>query len=464
MSESEEERPVLFSFGGVDGGPRVEISVSEDSMVAWGTFYPASSPDGKLLVWSDFADALQAANLASHLLDRTIQDVLFQFNTSHPAPAQVVIARGQAPKAERPAFLKLEPRFYEHHFHDSGEVQVDFKEFSPFVIVKKGELLARAVLPREGVPGETVFGNPIPAGRKDIKHLKPGPHTLFAHGKVFSRIAGRFTLEGDVFDVADTLELDAGVGYGTGNLVFPGSVIIKGVVGAGFKVAAGEGITVKGPLDASEVLCHGDLVCEGGIIGRKPGMVRVGRTIKALYLEHCQVEALGTIHIAKALLHTRVYTNANLELDDGGRIVSSTVWVRGVLTCAQLGGENGHVKVVAGSDFVIQRKMDAIRHRYHVLEEEVQKLKTHGQEPSSDQVAALGALVAEMNTLSPLLFSNPAAEVRVTSKVFEGTVLEMGFATLTVTKPLKGQVFKLSSDGKTIVAAPFSKDSAPAAE
>ena len=473
MSESEQERPVLFSFGGVDGGPRVEVSVSEDSMVAWGTFFPSTSPEGKLLVWSDLADAFQSANLASHLLDRAIQDVLFQFNTSHPSPTKVVIARGEAPRAERPAFLKLEPRFFEHHFQTSSAVQVDFKEFSPFVIVKKGELLARAILPREGVPGQTVFGNPIPAGKKDIKHLKPGPHTLFAHGKVFSRIAGRFTLEGDVFDVSDTLELDSGVGYGTGNLVFPGTVVIKGVVGAGFRVAAGEGITVKGPLDASEVMCHGDLVCDGGIIGRKPGMVRVGKTVKALFLEHCQVEALGTIHVTKALLHTRVYTNGNLELDEGGRVVSSTVWVRGVLTCAQLGGENGQVKVVAGSDFVVQRKMDAVRHRYQVLEDEVRKLKAHGQEPNAEQVAALGALVAEMNTLSPLLFSNPATEVRVTSKVHEGTVLEMGFASLTVTKPLKGQLFKLSPDGKTILSFPLSKDSpatgdgkesAPAAE
>ncbi|HTH14133.1 MAG TPA: FapA family protein, partial [Spirochaetia bacterium] len=210
-----------------------------------------------------------------------------------------------------------------------------------------------------------------------------------------------------------------------------------------------------------------------GIIGRKPGMVRVGKTVKALFLEHCQVEALGTIHVTKALLHTRVYTNGNLELDEGGRVVSSTVWVRGVLTCAQLGGENGQVKVVAGSDFVVQRKMDAVRHRYQVLEDEVRKLKAHGQEPNAEQVAALGALVAEMNTLSPLLFSNPATEVRVTSKVHEGTVLEMGFASLTVTKPLKGQLFKLSPDGKTILSFPLSKDSpatgdgkesAPAAE
>ncbi len=312
-----------------------------------------------------------------------------------------------------------------------------------------------------------MYGNEIPAGKKDIKHLKPGTHTLFAHGKVFSRIAGRFTLEGDVFDVADTLELDAGVGYGTGNLVFPGSVIIKGVVSDGFRLVAGGGITVKGPLDASEVMCHGDLACDGGIIGKKPGLVRAGGSVKALFIERCQVEALGTVHVTKALLHATVNTNASLTMEDGGRIVASTVWVKNTLQCGQLGGENGPVKVVAGSDFVIFRKLEALRSKHKALELELQKERGHGVEPSSRDTAALNEIVQEMNSLTPRLFSNPATEIRVISKIFKGTVIEIGFASLTVVKESKGQVYKLSADGKSVIASPISKeskDSSPAAE
>ena len=454
---SDEERPVLFSFGGVDGGPRVTVSVAGDSMTAWGMFYCGTEPGGKLIIWTDFAEALQGVGLGSCLLEREIQDALFRFNTGHPSPEQIVLAKGRAPVATRPAFLKLEPRFFSHHFQDKGGAQVDFKEFSPFVIVKKGELLARGILPRDGMAGMTVYGNEIPAGRKDIKHLKPGPHTLFAHGKVFARIAGRFTLEGDVFDVSDTLELDAGVGYGTGNLTFPGSVTVKGVVADGFRLAAGGAITVKGPLDASEVLCHGNLSVEGGIIGKRPGLVRVGGWAKALYIEHCQVEALGSITVTKALLHARVFTNTDLVLDDNGRVVASSVWVKGNLTCGQLGGENGPVRVVAGTDFVVLRKMEATRNKYQVLEQEVLRARSHGQEVDSAKLQALEALVAEINLLTPLLFANPSTEVRVAAKVFEGTVIEMGYASLTVTKTLKGQVFKLSPDGKTVISVPPQK-------
>lgn len=463
----DEELPILFSYGGVDGGPRVEVVVSEDSMLAWGTFFHATESQGKLLVWTEFLTSLQTVGLGSCLLERDIQEALFRFNTGHPSPEKIVIAKGRAPQAERPAYLKLEPRFYNHHFRDQGGAQVDFKEFSPFVIVKKGELIARGILPRPGTPGMTVYGSEIPAGKKDIKHLRPGPHTLFAHGKVFSRIAGRFTLEGDVFDVSDSLELDGGVGYGTGNLFFPGSVVVKGVVSDGFKLVAGAGITVKGPLDASEVMCHGDLVCEGGVIGKKPGLVRVGGTVKALFVEHCQVEALGTITISKALLHTTVKTNGDLNLEEGGRIVASNVWVRGNLHCGQLGGENGPVKVVSGSDFVVHRKMEALRVKYQLLEQEIQKEKGHGQEPSPEQSMALLGIVQEMNSLTPLLFSNPLAEIRVSAKVYEGTVIEIGFASFTVVKEAKGQIYRLAPDGKSILSTPLSKDtkdSAPVAQ
>jgi len=461
---SDEELPVLFSFGGVDGGPRVEITVAADSMLAWGTFFPGTGTEGKLIIWSDLGEALRNAGFGESLLEHEIQEALFRFNTGHPSAERILIAKGRLPKAERPAFLKLEPQFFSHHFEDRGGVQVDFKDYSPFVIVKKGELLARAILPRLGVPGMTVYGSEIPAGKKDIKHIKPGPNTLFAHGKVFSRIAGRFTIEGDVFDVSDTLELDAGVGYGTGNLVFPGAVIIKGVVADGFKLAAGLGITVKGPLDASEVMCHGDLACDGGIIGKKPGLVRAGGGLKALYIEHCQVEVLGTVNVSKALLHTRLFSNGNVIMEETGRIVASTVWVRGTLSCGQLGGDSGPVKIVAGSDFVIQRKMDGIRSRYHHMEEEVKHNQTRGQAATPEQMAAMASLVSEMNALTPLLFANPKTEIRITSRVSAGTVIEMGYATLTVTQPLKGQVFRLSSDGKAVVATPLSKDSAPAPE
>ena len=441
-----EARP-LFSYGGVDGGPRVEVTVSEDAMTVWGMFYGGST-GGKLLVWTEFQEALQNANLGSCLLEREIQEAMFRYNTSHPSAEQIVIARGVSSQAERPAYLRLEPRIYNHHFHPQKGAQIDQKEYSPFIIVKKGELLARAVPPRAGTPGRDVYGQELTPEKKNIKHLTPGQHTLFAHGKVFARIAGRFTLDGDLFDVSDSLEVDE-VGYATGNVVFPGSVTVKGPVAEGFRLVSGLDMTIKGPLDASEVLCHGNLQVEGGIIGRRPGLVRAGGSIHALYIEHCQVESLGTVSVAKALLHAVIFTNGDLTVESG-RIVASSITVKGNLTAGQLGGENGPVKVVAGLDFVVQRKLDALQQKHIQLEDELRQLES----PPQDKLDALAALVEEINKLTPQLLLADS-EVRVLNSVHEGTVIEMGRASLTVSKPLRAQLFKLAPDGKSVQVVPL---------
>jgi len=441
-----EARP-LFSYGGVDGGPRVDVTVSEDAMTAWGTFF-GGSPGGKLIVWTEFHEALVNAQLGSCLLEREIQEAIFRFNTAHSSSEQVVIARGTAPVAERLAYLRLEPRIYHHQFHPQEGAQIDQKEYSPFIIVKKGELLARAVPPRPGTPGRTVFGQEIPPEKKTIKFLTPGPHTLFAHGKVFARFAGLFTIEGQVFDVSETLELPE-VGYSTGNIVFPGAVIVKGAVAEGFRLASGKDMTVQGTLDASEVLCHGDLTVGGGIIGRKPGLVRSYGTIRALYIEHCQVESLGSIQIGKALLHATVLTNSDLNIENG-RIVASSVTVRGNLVCGQLGGENGPVKVVCGYDFVVQRQLNTLRQKHIRLEDELRELHP----PPRDKIDALTALIEEINSLTGELFRT-GSEVRVSGDVHEGTVIEMGHASLTVSKPLHAQLFRLAPDGRSVQAVPL---------
>ncbi|MEI8092720.1 MAG: FapA family protein [Spirochaetales bacterium] len=462
---AEEGSEVFLTIGGDEGGARVDVFVAPDGMKCWGVFSPPTEAEGKLLVFSDIVDALQNGGITHGLQDRAVQEAIFHCNMEKMRLPEVPLAIGTTMLKERPAFLKLETHIYSHHFDKEKAVQVDFKEYTPFVIVKKGELLARAVLPQGGRQGTTVFGVEIPAGKKEIKMLKPGPNTFFAHGKVFARLAGRFVLENENFDVSDLLEIAGGVDYSTGNLVFPGSIIVKGVVQDGFKIVAGGSITVHETLDASEVMCRTDLSCNGGIIGKKPGLVRVGGNVKALFVENCQMDVLGNAHFSKSLLHTRLSVNGNLTFDDGGRIVSSSITVKGNLFCTQLGNENGPCHVIAGTDFVVLRKMEGIRAKYKDVEEELFKLKARLAELGKEKFAdaekdlkkAMETLVSEMNQLTPQLFNPQETSVRVSGLVHEGTVIEMGYARLQIDDKIKGKTFRLSPDQKSILVEKFEK-------
>jgi uncharacterized protein (DUF342 family) len=455
----EEPRPLFSTIGGVEGGAGVDLFIAEDEMILWGTFHPPTSSSAHQLTFTEFLEALNNLGITSGFQERSIQEAIFQCNTEHKTLKGVVLARGTPPKGSRPAFLKLEPLLYQHHFPQEKNLSVDYKEFSPFVIVKKGELLARAYPLREGKPGRSVTGKDIPPGKKDVKFFKPGSHTIFAHGKVFAACAGRFLIEGDVFDVSDTLEIKGGVDYSTGHVVFPGNILVAGVIQDGFKLVSGGSITVKDTLDASEVMCKKDLHCSAGVIGKKPGIVRVGGQFEALYLENVQVEVLGNALIHKAILHSRLYCNGEIQAPEGCKFVSSLVMAKGSIHVAQLGNEHGTCHVVVGTDFAVHRRLEQVREEYKQEEERLFALKSRLEESGatrSEQYEGqlkekLAALVVEINTLSGSLFNANATELVVSGDLYPGVTIEMGWAKLPITSKMRGKVFRLSEDKKSIL-------------
>ncbi len=464
---SKDEIPPLFStLGGQDGAASIDLYLSADEMSLRGTFHPPTKGEGRLSTYAAVAEALGNLHFTG-FLERALQEAIFLCNTEKRLVPQVLIAQGKPPKGTRPAYLKLEPQLYAHHF-PSEKIAVDFKEYSPFIIVKKGELLARAYPAREGTPGVTVLGKEIPAGKKEVKLLKPGPHTIFVRGKVYAGLAGRFVLEGDIFDVSDTLEIKEGIDYSTGHVIFPGNISISGIVQSEFKLVSGGSITVKDTLDASEVICKVDLTCHGGIIGKKPGIVRVGHQLVSLFVENAQVEVLGTAQIHKAVLHAKVFCNGTFQAPEA-KLVSSFLMSKGSAVLGQLGNEHGSSHVVIGKDFVVHRRLEQLREQYQTEEEHLFKIKSRLDPSQGGRLAdyekqtrdRLADLVEEMNQLTENLFNPEPVTLTVLGEIHPGVLIEMGYAQYPVVSLMKGKLFRLSDDKKTIVAekAGKSKDS-----
>ena len=459
----DESQPLFSTLGGQDGAASVDLFLASDEMSLWGTFHPPTKSEAHLLTYSEIEDALGNLHITG-LLQRALQEAIFHCNTEKRIISKVLIAQGKAPKGARPAYLKLEPRLYAHHF-PSEKIAVDFKEYSPFVIVKKGELLARAYPAREGTPGLTVLGKEIPAGKKDVKLLKPGPHTIFIRGKVYAAFAGRFVLEGEIFDVSDTLEIKEGVDYSTGHIIFPGNISISGIVQNEFKLVSGGSITVKDTLDASEVICKVDLSCHGGIIGKKPGIVRVGRQLNSLFIENAQVEVLGNVQIQRAILHSKIYCQGSFQAPEA-KFVSSYLMSKNSAVLGQLGNEHGACHVVVGKDFVINRRLELLREQYQTEEEHLFQLKsridpaqggrfTDYEKQTRDKLAEL---VEEMNQLTEKLFNPDPVSLTILGEIHPGVLIEMGYAQYPVVSLMKGKIFRLSEDKKTILSEKASKN------
>jgi len=334
-------------------------------------------------------------------------------------------------------------------------------------LVLDDQILAHPIPPRKGLEGVTVLGKSIPFGKKDVTHLIPGENTVLYQGAVVARVSGQFVREGNNFSVKTSLEIPGNVDYSTGHINFPGDVIIGGSVLEGFRVACGGNLTIKGVLDVSEVLVRGFLKVGGGIIGHEPGILRVGKGISAVFVEHTLVECLGDMKISKNIIQSRCFIKGNLEMDDAGKIIASLVQCRGSLVTGQLGSDASHVRVVMGSDFVVLRRVEHLKLIYRELDQDILKIESQPLKNRSEKMNTLlerllerrESLMEEINSLQEKVLNTESEVVLIAkSSVYPGVELEMGSSHLAINAASGAMIYRMTEDGKAILSEKYNRD------
>ncbi len=193
-----------------------------------------------------------------------------------------IVARSKKPINEIPEHLVIKEKLIEEKSGIEPEsLRVDYKELSSFVMVKKGDVLAKLIPKKEGVLGSTVRGEAITYKKAEIRKVKPLKNVIREGDSVVAGCDGIFKYDSPNFWVNEVLVIQKDVDYRTGHIKFPGDIVIYGEIMDGFKVNCRGTLFCKKTLDASEVVCKDDLVVDRGIIGRKKGTVKAGGRIRA---------------------------------------------------------------------------------------------------------------------------------------------------------------------------------------
>lgn len=442
-----------FSYLGSAGDAHIDFHLSEDGMTLTADFYPAQ--EGRLHLVSAQVEAFLAEKGIVHgVLLKELQRAVYECNTSRQVLQGVVIARGTPPKKEVPSYWRLEPGLFQER-GVTPDGKIDYREWSPYVVVHAHQLLARAVAPKPGELGYNVRGEAIPFGKKDVVRLLPGRNTVVHHGEAYAKIAGRLVQDRSYFHVDDSLEVDQ-VGYATGHIRFPGHVLVKSGVLDGFRVWVGQDLKVMTTLDATDVYVHGNLEVKGGILGKHRGLVRVGGNLNADFAENVKIDVLGDAFVRKTILHSEVLVKGEFSMGEGGRILASVVMSRGDCTIAEVGNPSTGARVAVGIDFVQKRKADALKVAITDLENQRLALLTL---PIQDDVVRqriseaeekLAHLVSQYNDLNKSMV-NSAAVLRVPGRVHASSVIEMGHVSMEVRDTLQHKQFRLSEDGHSIL-------------
>lgn len=272
--------------------------------------------------------------------------------------------------------------------------RVDYYELGQIVPVKAGDILGIHVPPTMGEAGCNVLGEVLPA--------RPGKEAAFAIGKgvivmddkAIAEFDGALSWVNKKLLVVKVLTIKGDVDFSTGNIDFPGKVLITGNVPEGFKVVADDDIDVRGGVDDAVIISRrGSVFVQKGIIGRGKAVIQAYKNVEARFIQEAQVEAGQNIVVSEYVIRCDMKAgNSVLIQGRKGKIMgNNTISAKTRIKASQIQNSGGLHLVVEGIqrnnyyerikelNVRIDNKEKAIR----ILTAKIRKLKDQTDDPSS---------------------------------------------------------------------------------
>jgi uncharacterized protein (DUF342 family) len=433
----------------------VAVGFTTKDMEAWADFLPPGNT-GAPITPRLMEMVLGRLNIIHGLRWDQIRQAIRECNNGRRPVKDVLIAKGEDPVNEITAFYAVNPKIYFHPKIPKGNARVDYRSYTPFVIVKENQVLARLRPRKEGRPGMNVHGEGIPFQTIQPAGVRGGENTRTEGGLIFAKINGQMMERGGVLDVKDTLVVKGPVGYATGNIIFPGDVYISGPVSDGFKIYSGGSVIIKQTFDVTDTITRGDLKVSGGVIGRGRGLLKIGGSLKAKFLENCRAAVRKNVVVDRAIINSRVWTLEGVEMEDRGLVLGTEIYVLKKLRAGGIGRKEGKAtRIHCGVDFTIEQEKVKNNSLMKILGTRIRKIRDlieteddaekreklledlkgveEEQQKSADRLADL--LVKTVH--------NEDAVVEVSGEVVPGTFIEICQVGFLVTEPLYRVRFRL---------------------
>ncbi len=302
---------------------------------------PRPVDSGLLAPWLD------DLNLDRETGSETIERLAPQIASGAHEPGPYTIAKGTPPQhganAKVDVLIDLKQR--------AGKVQedgvIDFREtiFAPNVF--SDQQIVQIHPPTTGTDGRNLWGKVVAARDGTDVDLQAGANVRMEEdgkgGRIYLATAdGGLKLIREEVAVVDTLVIEGSVGFDTGNLHFPGEIVIKGNVGQGFTVKAGANVTIFGSVDAGAVVAAGGNISIGyGILGRKTKVVAVG-DVRAQFVQEARVCAGRNLYLYNHAQQGRLQAGNRIIVERGkglrgGSLVGGEAWGLHGIRCSFAG-------------------------------------------------------------------------------------------------------------------------------
>ncbi|MEG2087993.1 MAG: FapA family protein [Angelakisella sp.] len=273
-------------------------------------------------------------------IDRLVQHPIYN--------RKIKIAEGKAPQSGKDGaviyhfvpVVNLAPKIGENGI-------ADYKSLDYVQSVKKGDLLCDIVLATVGTTGISVCGDVLTGITGKSVGLVHGVNTMLSDDrtKLYATCDGQVFLKGRTVYVGRIVTVD-NVDASTGNILFVGSVHVRGDVASGFSVRAGGNIIVDGVAENAVLVAGSNVVICGGIKGNGKDMVVADGSVRALYVENARIQAHGNVY-ADSILNSYVESTHSINLfGRNGKLIGGVCTAGEKVQARQIGNDANLATIV----------------------------------------------------------------------------------------------------------------------
>jgi uncharacterized protein (DUF342 family) len=362
--------PGIEKTGEADAEGHFDIAVAADGLSAYVDLYPPSG-SGAGIEWLSLVEALDAMGVVGVLTESLVRSAE-ECNASRRILRRVLVAQGIPPKPPREARLEiLFPLNGEGGAPcQEREEAVDFREKGRVWSVAAGDPLAIFEPALPGEEGVDVFGriigSPVPAEAV----LRPGGGVAVDEdGRTFvATQAGQPVLEKNVLRVDPIYVVEKDVDYGTGNIRFDGSILVRGDVREGFLVEAAYDVEIFGNVEAGEIRVGRDVIVHGGCLGQKAS-VEAGQDVRVRFVEGGRLSAGRDAEVVSHALHATIRAGGSVLVRGPKGVMGGETEAYDRIDCFAAGSPMGtRTLLAAGSDFRVRAEVAKLDARVRELQ------------------------------------------------------------------------------------------------